>query len=415
MIDTSAYVIPMSSLLLCILGGAFSKGARRPPEALAIKGVSALAGMVSFLLFYGVAVDALNASGYIPIIAGIFIMLAAIFTSLKLVEFGERIGGETGVGLDTARREAMTGLESGLSKLLDGFRSELKSDVQSIVEAAQATISSATRSSDLVVKALQEESTKLRKELAALATKYDSLLSNFGAITSGYNSMLKEHKEAVEAFRRELGALKGERELLAKDQRLCEMQAKQQEEKEKELQRRERELADREARSRGLVTGVPNSGAEEKVISWTEGDTGKITKEQARNTLTEWLRSCGLDAKLEEEGHISVWKEGAEVAVFSSGLCTVRDEPKERQRRLYKESIPTAAGSVARERGVPVVLHRANTENGRMWLSDPVLPGRIGNWEGVTTPVFLAKSDEESLRQLQESNLRVLRALGAKV
>ncbi|MDG6978785.1 MAG: hypothetical protein JRN58_06865 [Nitrososphaerota archaeon] len=176
MIDTSTYVIPMSSLLLCILGGAFSKRARHPPEALAIKGVSALAGIVSFLLFYGVAVDALNASGYIPVIAGIFIMLAAIFASLKLVEFGERIGKETGVDQDTARREAMTELESGLSKLLDGFRSELKSDVQSIVEAAQATMSSATRSSNQVVKALGEESAKLRKELAELPTK--SLFEN---------------------------------------------------------------------------------------------------------------------------------------------------------------------------------------------------------------------------------------------
>ena len=415
MIDTSAYVIPMTTLLLCILGGAFSKGVRHPSEALLIKGVSALTGMASFLLFYGVAVDALNASGSAPVNIGILVMLAATFVSIGLVKFGEWIGEDTGVGLAAAREETTRELGDGLSKLLDGFRSELKNDVQPLVQAAQGAVSSATRSSNQAAKALEEESAKLRKELAALATRYDSVFGNYGVIANGYNGMLKEHKEVMEAFRRELGALKGERELLARDQRLCEMQARQQEEKEKELVRRERELAELEARSRGLVTGVPNSGAE-KVISRAEGgDTDKITKEQARNAVTEWLRSCGLDAKLEEEGHIIVGKEGAEVAVFVSGLCTVRDEPKERQRRLYKESIPNAAGSVARECGVPVVLHRANTENGHMWLSDPIPPEQLENWEGVTTPVFLAKNDEESLKQLQESNLRVLRALGAKV
>ena len=62
-----------------------------------------------------------------------------------------------------------------------------------------------------------------------------------------------------------------------------------------------------------------------------------------------------------------------------------------------------------------MVLHRANTENEHMWLSDPIPSERLENWEGVTTPVFLAKNDEESLKQLQESNLRVLRALGAKM
>lgn len=414
MIDISTYVIPMTSLLLCILGGAFSKGARIAWVMLVIKGVSALAGMTSFLLFYGIAVNALNASGSFPVIAGIFVMLAAVFTSFKFVEFGERIGDRAGVALDAAREETTRELGDNLSNLLDGFRLQLKNDVQSIVEVAQGAVSSATRSSNQVVKALEEESAKLRKELAALGTNYGSLLRNYGVIASEYNGMVKEHKEAMDSIRRELDALKGERELLAKDQRLCELQTRQQEEKEKELERRERELGELEARLRGLVAGVPNSGAE-KVNPRAEVGTGKITKEQARNTLMEWLQSCGLDTKLEEEGYISVRKEGVEVAVFSSGLCTVRDEPKERQRRLYKESIPTAAGSVARERRVPVVLHRTNTENEHMWLSDPIPPGQIENWEGVTTPVFLAKNDEESLRQLQKSNLRVLRALGVKV
>ena len=415
MIDISVYVIPMMTLLLCILGGAFSKCVRRPHEALLIKGISAFTGMVSFLLFYGVAVDALNASGSAPVTAGILVMLAATFVSIGLVRFGEWIGEDTGVGLAAAREGATKELGDDLSKLLDGFRSELENDVQPLVQAVQGAVSSATRSSNQAVKALEVEAAKLRKELAALATKYDSVLSNYGVIANGYNGMLKEHKEAMEASRRELVTLKGERELLAKDQRLCELQARQQEEKEKELERRERELSEFEARSRGLVTGVPNGGAEKAIPRAEGGGTSKITKEQARNALIEWLRSCGLDAKLEEEGHISVRKEGAEVAVFVSGLCTVRDEPKERQRRLYKESIPTAAGSVARERRVPVVLHRTNTENEHMWLSDPIPSERLDNWEGVTTPVFLAKNDEESLRQLQESNLRVLGALGAKV
>ena len=310
MIDTSTYVIPMTSLLLCILGGAFSKGVRYPPEALLIKGVSALTGMASFLLFYGVAVDALNASGSAPVIVGILVMLAATFVSIGLVKFGEWIGEETGVGLTAAREEATRELGDSLSKLLDGFRSELKNDVQPLVQAAQGAVSSATRSSNQAMKALEEESAKLRKEHASLATRYDSLLSNYGVIASGYNGMLKEHKEAMDAVLRELGALKAERELLVRDQRLCEMQAKQQEEKEKEFEKRERQLAELEARSRGLVTGVPNGGAE-KVTSLAESGTSKITKEQARNALTEWLRSCGLDAKLEEEGHISVRKEGA--------------------------------------------------------------------------------------------------------
>ncbi len=414
MINTGAYVIPMTTLLLCILGGAFSKGARDPRKALLIKGVSALTGMSSFLLFYGVAVDAVNASGSTPVIVGIVVMLVVTFVSIGLVKFGERIGDETGVGLAAAREETTRELGDDLSKLLDGFRSDLKNDVQPLVQAVQGAVSSATRSFNQSVKAVEADSGMLRKELGALATKYDSVLGNYGIIANGYNSMLKEHKEAMEATRRELGALKGERELLTKDQRLCEMQVKQQEVKEKELEKREREVAELAARSMGLVTGVTNSSAE-KVISPTESGTNKITKEQARNALIEWLRSCGLEAKLEEEGHIGVRKEGAEAAVFVSGLCTVRDEPKERQRRLYKDSIPTAAGIVARERRVPVVLHRANTENGHMWLSDPVPPDQIESWEGVATPVFLAKNDEESLRQLQESNLRVLRAMGAKV
>ncbi|MDG6978783.1 MAG: hypothetical protein JRN58_06855 [Nitrososphaerota archaeon] len=229
--------------------------------------------------------------------------------------------------------------------------------------------------------------------------------------------MLKEQREGVGAIQRELAALKSERELLSRDQRLCDEREKRLEEKEAELERSERELADREARSKGLIiAAVPNNGGAEGTVSRAEsGGTGKTTKEQARNVLTEWLRSYGLDAELEEEGCIGVGKDGTHIAVFSSGLCTVRDEPKARQRRIYRESIPKAAGNLARDRGVPVVLHRVNTENERMWLSDPIPSEQVENWEGVTTPVFLARNDEESLGQLQESNLRVLRALEVKV
>jgi prefoldin subunit 5 len=330
---------------------------------------------------------------------GIFVSLAAVFTSLKLAEFGERMGEKAGTGLDAARQEAAKRLEGSLSGLLDGFRSQLKGDLQSVVDTVQGAVSFATRSFDQRAKALEDRISRLQKELDGLAEKHSALLANYSVVADGYNSMLKEHREATDALRRELESLRNERGQLKALRKVYERLKEVLEEKEVE----------------GIPGGAPTAN-ERATLTREDGEASRSIGREAEREFAEYFRGLGFEAderRGEGDPDIALKSSGKPVAFVNTKSYMLYDEPKRNQRRIGLDDVIPEKAAAGRFK-VPMVVAVRNRRNGRIWLC--LVPcEELAGWEGISTPLILSKDDPESAKQLEETVRRVLRMLGANV
>ncbi|MGI0086720.1 MAG: hypothetical protein ACREBI_02005 [Nitrosotalea sp.] len=98
------------------------------------------------------------------------------------------------------------------------------------------------------------------------------------------------------------------------------------------------------------------------------------------------------------------------VAVGSNKAYTLVDEPKRMQRRISSKDVEPEL-VLARKLQVPMILFVTNIRNGRKW-AQIVKPDELAVWEGVSTPVIMAKDDEASGRRLEEDFASVLASFG---
>ena len=91
---------------------------------------------------------------------------------------------------------------------------------------------------------------------------------------------------------------------------------------------------------------------------------------------------------------------GTIIAAGSNKSFTLYDEPKRMQRRVSsKDCQPELI--LAKKIDVPMVLFITNRRNGRRWMSI-VKSSNLEEWKGESTPVMLAKDDDDSGQILEE-------------
>ncbi|MDE1861273.1 MAG: hypothetical protein KGI33_00005 [Thaumarchaeota archaeon] len=98
------------------------------------------------------------------------------------------------------------------------------------------------------------------------------------------------------------------------------------------------------------------------------------------------------------------------VAIGSNKAYTLTDEPKRMQRRISAKDVEPEL-VLARKLEVPMVLFVTNIRNGRRW-AQIVKVEELAEWQGVSTPVIMAKDDEASGRRLEEEFASVLASFG---
>lgn len=98
------------------------------------------------------------------------------------------------------------------------------------------------------------------------------------------------------------------------------------------------------------------------------------------------------------------------VAIGSNKAYTLTDEPKRMQRRISAKDVEPEL-VLARKLEVPMVLFVTNIRNGRRW-AQIVKVEELAEWQGVSTPVIMAKDDEPSGRRLEEEFASVLASFG---
>ncbi len=141
------------------------------------------------------------------------------------------------------------------------------------------------------------------------------------------------------------------------------------------------------------------------VLTSHDGMANRIIGHQQQDDMAEVLRSAGFGVAV---GHgagmpdyiIKDRDAGTIIAAGSNKSFTLHDEPKRMQRRVSsKDCQPELI--LAKKIGVPMVLFITNRRNGRRWMSI-VKSSNLEEWKGESTPVMLAKDDDDSGQILEE-------------
>ena len=134
--------------------------------------------------------------------------------------------------------------------------------------------------------------------------------------------------------------------------------------------------------------------------------------------MAEILRSVGFEIVVEHgtgmpDYIIKDEDDNTITAAGSNKSFTLHDEPKRMQRRISaKDCQPEII--LAKKLHVPMVLFVTNRNNGRRW-SSIVKSSELEEWTGVSTPVMLAKNDEDSGQILKVEFSNNLVDLGGKM
>ena len=100
------------------------------------------------------------------------------------------------------------------------------------------------------------------------------------------------------------------------------------------------------------------------------------------------------------------------IAVVSIKCYSIADQPKRRQRSISAKRCQPEL-NLAKRLKRPFALLVINALNGRVWMRIFSVD-ELSTWKSVSTPIMLAKEDEESGRQLQEDFDNAIVELGGK-
>ena len=164
-----------------------------------------------------------------------------------------------------------------------------------------------------------------------------------------------------------------------------------------------------------------NKGGGEKktVLTTTDGKANRAAGHQQQDEMALYLKSIGFDARSQHNaGEADILlknpDDGKYVAIVSNKCFSLYDKPKRMQRRIPADKCRPEI-ILAKRLQVPMVLAVTNRENGRRWAKT-ILSDEIDSWMGLSTPVILAKdNDDISAQMCEEEFLNVWASLGAKV
>ena len=146
-------------------------------------------------------------------------------------------------------------------------------------------------------------------------------------------------------------------------------------------------------------------GTLKTVLTPEDGRANRNMGHDKQDETARILRGMGFDVAVAHgpgQPDFVIKRKGTDTVV-ATGSCkayTLHDEPKRMQRRVSrKDCIPEI--KLAARLDVPMALLVTNRINGRKWIKI-VESDELRGWEGVTTPVILAKNDEDSEIELEE-------------
>lgn len=144
-----------------------------------------------------------------------------------------------------------------------------------------------------------------------------------------------------------------------------------------------------------------------------DGRASRTTGIEMQHEMARYLEGRGFEVTESNgpgQADYIIRYEGDIVAVGSNKAYTLVDEPKRMQRRISAKDVEPEL-VLARKRKVPMILFVTNIKNGRRWAQVVKVEG-LSEWEGVSTPVIMAKDDEASGRRLEEEFASVLASFG---
>ena len=144
-----------------------------------------------------------------------------------------------------------------------------------------------------------------------------------------------------------------------------------------------------------------------------DGRASRTTGIEMQHEMARYLEGRGFEVTESNgpgQADYIIRYEGDIVAVGSNKAYTLVDEPKRMQRRVSAKDVEPEL-VLARKLKVPMVLFVTNIRNGRRWAQVVKVEG-LSEWEGVSTPVIMAKDDEASGRRLEEEFASVLASFG---
>ncbi|MGI0061572.1 MAG: hypothetical protein ACREBA_03880, partial [Nitrosotalea sp.] len=169
------------------------------------------------------------------------------------------------------------------------------------------------------------------------------------------------------------------------------------------------------------LDGTEEKTDQEDVISETkltsqDGMANRIIGLEAQHEMARYLGEIGFDIKESRgagEADYIIRKKDEIVAIGSNKAYMLYNEPKRMQRRISLKDVEPEI-ILAKKLQMPLVILVTNRKNGRRWAG-LVPEGELSQWSGVSTPVILAKDDEQSGKILQEDFASVLGTIGAMI
>lgn len=125
----------------------------------------------------------------------------------------------------------------------------------------------------------------------------------------------------------------------------------------------------------------------------------RIIGHRQQDEMAQILRDAGFDVKVGhgtgEADYIIKDKGGVIIAVGSNKSYTLHNEPKRMQRRITAKDCSPELILAKKLDNTPMVIFVINRINGRKWMKS-ISSDELNSWNGTSTPVMLAKDDEES-------------------
>jgi len=325
--------------------------------------------------------------GTIPLIlfAGCFLLI-----SLRLVRFGEKIGKEERCGIRDDTRNVTEQVEQILIPKLQEHASQVEARTGAVLD-----------------KKLKEFVLHFDCTITQITNGFDTLKDAYCECTNSNDNMVstnKEIRQTLDDIKTELEGLRG---FTGEMVDLC------------------NKLDEKNIILQSRIEALEPEKQDEKTD--TQDETGaKLTSQdgmanrtiglEAQHEMARYLTEIGFDIKESRgagEADFIIRKKDEIVAIGSNKAYMLYNEPKRMQRRISSKDVEPEM-ILARKLQVPMVILVTNRRNGRRW-ADIIKQDDLSEWSGVSTPVMLAKDDEQSGKILQEEFSSVLATFGAVV
>lgn len=392
------FILPLALIpLTTILPGALKNLSDNSIIRIYVRIGAAIVGIFPILHEFDILIKALLTTLDANVNSSIYTIVILIFSvisfiiSWKLVEFGERVA--------SYEHE---GLKYDVTAVSETIKQSFEPLLQEFVAGVKSKISDPLGNSVLI---LAEQQKKQSVQYSEIVRNYEEKLTNYQELLvysdiqiTKVPKILEKHENRVEEFFK----IKELYDLLISRVEALEY------EKRKLLEKRLALESDKDTST--------NENYQDTKLTNLDGISNRNIGLKEQEKIVEYLRSLGFEVTIGRgagEPDLILKKNGIIVAIISVKSFMLYDEPKRMQRRISKEKVEPEL-ILAKKIPTKLVIFVINRRNCRRW-TQIIQPDDLDSWQGVSTPVVLAKDDKESGIELESQFLSVLASLGAIV